>query len=63
VIDPAVDVAADIAAINRGVANREGDRYTVNGRVYGVEQNGRAYPITGSGIFQFRAIAFERGVV
>ena len=40
VIDPAVDVAADIAAINRGEAVRQGDRYMVNGRVYGVEEGG-----------------------
>ena len=55
VIDPAVDLAAESAAINRGEAVRQGDRYTVNGRVYGVEEGGRAYP----GIYQLSRGAFK----
>jgi hypothetical protein len=56
VIEPTVDVAADIAAINRG---EHGDRYTVNGRMYGVEEGGRAYPVAGPGIYQLGRGAFK----
>lgn len=59
VIEPTVDAAADIAAINRGEAVRHGDRYTVNGRVYGVEEGGRAYPVAGPGIYQLGRGAFK----
>lgn len=59
VIEPTVDVAADIAAINRGEAERLGDTYVVSGRRYGVEAGGRAFPIDGEGIHQLDRGAFK----
>lgn len=61
VILPGVDVAADVAAINRGVARRVGNTYIINGRTYGFH-NGRLYPMHGEGLVrltrnQYRALA------
>lgn len=54
-----MDVAADIAAINRGEAERHGETYIIHGRRYGVEPGGRAYPIDGVGIHQLDRGAFK----
>ncbi len=51
VIDPRVDVANDVAAINRGEAVRQGDSYTVSGRTYVLEPSGRLSRRTGDGFY------------
>ncbi len=53
-LEPWVDVRADLDAINAG----EGDydpatrRIWVNGRLYGMHENGTTFPIEGDGIIQ-----------
>lgn len=59
VIHPRVAVAADVAAINRGDAVREGDRYTVNGRTYVLEPTGTLAPTTGDGFFLLNRGAYS----
>jgi hypothetical protein len=59
VIEPTVDVTADIGAINRGEALRHGDIYAVNGRTYRLEPAGRLYPIAGPGIHPLNRDAFK----
>lgn len=59
VIDPRVDVAADVAAINRGEAVRVGDAYTVNGRTYGLEASGTLFPKLGDGIHLLNRGAYQ----
>ncbi len=59
VIESRVDVAADITAINSGLALRSGDTYPVSGRTYGVEPSGVAYPISGPGIHILDRGAFK----
>jgi hypothetical protein len=63
VIESRIDVAADIAAINAGRAVRATVggvvQYLVNGRSYGVEPTGRAYPISGPGIHQLDRLSFK----
>ena len=49
VILSSVNVPSDLAAIRRGEATWDGSTYEVAGRVYGVEQAGRLYPIMGVG--------------
>jgi len=49
VFEPGVDVAADVAAINQGLAQRAGDKFIVNGRTYGIEPHGTLYPVSGPG--------------
>lgn len=65
VIDPRVDVAADVAAINRGEAQRREDTYTVAGRAYVLEPNGTLSPRHGDGFFVlnravYRAVGIYR---
>lgn len=50
---------ADIEGINRGEAIRHGDTYLINGRLYGIEPTGRAYPISGSGVHELDRLAFR----
>ena len=52
VIEPWVDVAADIAAINAGQAIRKGQDYLVNGRIYREKGNGSCFPVSGNGMHQ-----------
>lgn len=59
VIDPRVDVAGDVAAINRGEAVRQGDAYTVFGRTYVLEASGRLSPRTGDGFHLLDRGAFH----
>lgn len=64
VVEPRVDVNADVAAINEGKAVAEvspsGVRtYRVNGRVYGVEPNGTLYPMTGDGLIVLNRNEFK----
>jgi hypothetical protein len=58
VIEPGVDVAADVAAINGGGATRVGGNYSVNGRTYGVH-DGTLYPIDGPGLHPLSRGAFK----
>ncbi len=58
VIEPGVDVASDVAAINQGLAQRTGDRFFVNGRTYGVH-DGTLYPISGLGLHQLDRGGFK----
>ncbi len=60
VIEPGVDVTADIAAIRSGQVPRVRGQYTVNGRTYG-EHGGTLFPISGRGFHyltrpQFKAL-------
>lgn len=41
-----VDLRADIEAINRGEAVRDGNRFTINGRVYVSKGDGGSYPVS-----------------
>lgn len=59
VIEPSVDVAADVAAINRGEATRMGETYIVNERTYRLKSNGRLFPVSGPGIHQLGRGAFK----
>ena len=59
VIEPGVDVDADVAAINAGLAVQQGDRFIVNGRTYGIEPMNRLYPIRGPGSHQLGRGAFR----
>ena len=40
VIEPSVDVAGDVVAINRGLAEKIGDKFIINNRIYAVKPNG-----------------------
>jgi hypothetical protein len=59
VIAPWVDVQADLDAINRGEGVRQGNTFTVNGRTYGVEPNGTAFPMFGAGIHELDRGAYR----
>lgn len=58
VIEPGVDVAADVQAINAGQAIRQGDRFVVHGRTYG-HHDGTLYPISGLGFHRLDAGAYK----
>jgi hypothetical protein len=55
IIDPSVDIQADVAAIRGGFARWDGESLLVNGRVYKIHSNGRLYPISGTGFYQLNA--------
>ncbi|MDQ3252992.1 MAG: hypothetical protein M3R15_03640 [Acidobacteriota bacterium] len=59
VIEPWVDVKADVAAVNAGEAIRTGNLFEINGRTYGVESNGTLYPISGSGFHSLDRKAYN----
>lgn len=48
-IVPGVDVRGDLEAIRNGLAVKNGEYYTVNGRTWFHEENGRVFPVTGEG--------------
>lgn len=53
-IEPGVDVAGDMAALNAGDFTPAGDNFVVNGRTYGMHpETGRTFPISGPGIHNF----------
>jgi len=56
---PWVDVDADVTAIREGRAIRDGNSFTVNGRTYGIEPNGRLFPRTGDGFHQLNRGAYR----
>lgn len=58
VIEPRVDVAADVGDIRAGRAVRKGNAFEVNGRVYGIH-DGTLYPISGDGFHQLNRGAFQ----
>jgi len=58
VIESGVDVAADVAAIHEGQATKVGNRFIVNGRIYGVHVE-TLYPISGPGFHQLSRGAFK----
>lgn len=47
-IEPEIDVPADVDAINQGLGTRNGNEYTINGRTYEV-QHGSLIPKSGIG--------------
>lgn len=51
VIMPNVNVQADLQAIRQGQAVRSGNNFAVNGRVYGLKQNGTLFPKSGNGFY------------
>jgi hypothetical protein len=59
IIEPWVDVEADVAAINRGAATYANERYTINGRVYGVHAGRRLFPVSGAGFIQLSRTAYR----
>lgn len=59
VIEPWVDINEDVAAINRGEAQRQGETYTVHGRTYRLKPSGTLYPVSGVGIHPLRRGAFN----
>ncbi|MEQ1572034.1 MAG: RHS repeat-associated core domain-containing protein, partial [Myxococcota bacterium] len=58
VIEPGIDVAGDVAAINQGFALRVGNNFHLNGRVYG-SHDGTLYPISGQGFHQLNRGAYQ----
>ncbi len=52
VVLPHVDVRAGVGAINLGQAERVGNDFKINGRMYGMESNGTLFPRSGDGIVQ-----------
>lgn len=62
VIMPWVDVLADVEAIRAGLAIRDGNTFTINGRTYVLEPGGRLFPREGEGMYrlsrgEYRALA------
>lgn len=51
-MDPRVNVAEDVAAINRGEGVRDRNTFTVDKRTNGRESSGTLYPMTGDGFHQ-----------
>jgi len=58
VIEPGVDVNADVEAINAGRATRVNGNFVVNGRTYGAH-DGTLYPISGTGFHQLSRAQFK----
>jgi hypothetical protein len=46
---PGVNVAGDLTAIRNGKSVRDGEYYTVHGRTWFHELNGRVFPVSGEG--------------
>ncbi|MGE0543031.1 MAG: hypothetical protein AB7R89_22925 [Dehalococcoidia bacterium] len=57
-MDSTVDMAADIAAINRGEGARSGERRTVHHRTYHVDAMGHAWPVSGAGVHVLNRAAY-----
>jgi hypothetical protein len=58
VIEPNIDIAADMVGIRSGLAERNGETFQINGRIYG-QHNGILYPISGTGFHQLDRPAFK----
>lgn len=63
VIEPSVDIGADVAAINRGEAIRRGDLFLTGGRLYRLEAGGRLYPVDGVGMRQMSGRAYQALII
>jgi hypothetical protein len=59
VIEPWVDVDADIRAILEGNSIRSGADYIVGGRVYGVEESGTLFPRRGPGFIELDRASYK----
>jgi hypothetical protein len=59
VVESWVDLPADIDAINRGQATRNGNRFSINGREYVSKGDGGSYPVSGPGVHQLGRGAFK----
>lgn len=61
VILPGADVDADIEAIRTGRAhwNADTSRYEINGRTWGVEDNGTVFPASGPGLAELTRSQFK----
>jgi len=59
VVESWVDLAGDVAAINRGEAIRQGETYYINGRTHRVKANGTAFPVSGDGVHRLDRGAFR----
>lgn len=59
VIEPWVDIDADVEAILGGRAIRVGDTFEIGGRRWGVEPNGTLDPITGPGLIRLDRESFR----
>ena len=59
--EPWVDVRADIDAINRGEGyfNARNRRTWINGRIYGMHENGTTWPESGTGVIQINRGTFN----
>ncbi|MCB1057804.1 MAG: hypothetical protein KDD11_20070 [Acidobacteria bacterium] len=58
VVEPGVDMAADVAAINAGRGLRSGETFLINGRTYGTH-DGVLFPISGPGFHQLSRPSFK----
>ena len=58
VVDPTVDLQADIDVINSGRATRSGNLWDVSGRTYHVDATGHAWPVSGAGVYSLDRGAF-----
>ena len=56
---PWVDVMADVQAIRDGLANRDGNMFVVNARVYVLEPNRRLFPRDGEGFHRLNRGAYR----
>lgn len=67
VILPGTDVAGDIELIRLGRAQwlPERNGYQVNGRLYGIEENGTTYPVSGPGLVELTRPEYQalKGVI
>jgi hypothetical protein len=58
VIEPGIDVASDVKAINEGLAQKQGGNFIINDRTYGMH-DGTLYPISGPGFHQLNRPSFK----
>jgi hypothetical protein len=59
IIMPWIDVVADVAAIRKGRATRDGNAFSVHGRVHVLESTGRLFPRHGNGFHQLSRGAYR----
>lgn len=62
VVEPWVDMVADTHAINKGRAVRDGNTYSIDGRIYGAKIPGARsglYPLSGKGVHRLTRNEFK----
>lgn len=59
VFDPSVDVQADVDAINRGEARRQGEYWFVNERRYMRKPSGQLTPVDGEGVYYLDRVEYH----